>query len=123
VLGKEHPHVATSLNNLAELYREQGQLQPSRTYVPTLLGNRRKRWAKSIPMLPPVSTIWQSCTGHRATTAKPNLYTNAPWQSGESAGQRASDVATSLNNLAELYKAQGNYSQAEPLIQRSLSNP
>jgi tetratricopeptide (TPR) repeat protein len=29
-------------------------------------------------------------------------------------------VATSLNNLAGLYDAQGNYSKAEPLYQRAL---
>ena len=30
-------------------------------------------------------------------------------------------VATSLNNLAELYKTQGQYAQAEPLYKRSLA--
>jgi tetratricopeptide (TPR) repeat protein len=30
------------------------------------------------------------------------------------------DVATSLNNLAALYQAQGRYGEAEPLYQRSL---
>jgi tetratricopeptide (TPR) repeat protein len=29
-------------------------------------------------------------------------------------------VATSLNNLAELYRIQGNYGDAEPLYQRAL---
>ncbi len=36
-------------------------------------------------------------------------------------GPEHPDVATSLNNLAELYKAQGNYAEAEPLYQRSLA--
>ena len=31
------------------------------------------------------------------------------------------DVATSLNNLALLYKTQGDYAKAEPLYKRSLS--
>jgi tetratricopeptide (TPR) repeat protein len=30
------------------------------------------------------------------------------------------DVATSLNNLAALYRVQGNYGAAEPLYQRAL---
>jgi tetratricopeptide (TPR) repeat protein len=30
-------------------------------------------------------------------------------------------VATSLNNLAVLYRDQGNYAQAEPLFQRALA--
>ena len=31
------------------------------------------------------------------------------------------NVATSLNNLAELYRTQGQYAQAEPLYKRSLA--
>jgi tetratricopeptide (TPR) repeat protein len=31
------------------------------------------------------------------------------------------DVATSYNNLAGLYQAQGQYSEAEPLYQKALS--
>jgi tetratricopeptide (TPR) repeat protein len=31
------------------------------------------------------------------------------------------DVATSLNNLALLYKTQGHYAKAEPLYKRSLA--
>ena len=38
----------------------------------------------------------------------------------KAAGPDHADVATSLNNLAELYKAQGQYAQAEPLYKRSL---
>jgi tetratricopeptide (TPR) repeat protein len=36
-------------------------------------------------------------------------------------GAEHPDVATSLNNLAELYKAQGQYAKAEPLCQRALA--
>ncbi len=36
-------------------------------------------------------------------------------------GPEHPDVAQSLNNLAELYRAQGNYAEAEPLYQRSLT--
>ena len=35
-------------------------------------------------------------------------------------GSEHLDVATSLNNLAELYRLQGRYEDAEPLYQRSL---
>ena len=38
-----------------------------------------------------------------------------------SLGENHPDVATSLNNLALLYKTQGNYVAAEPLYQRSLN--
>ncbi|MFM8294706.1 MAG: tetratricopeptide repeat protein, partial [Microcystaceae cyanobacterium] len=36
-------------------------------------------------------------------------------------GENHPDVATSLNNLAELYRAQGKYAEAEPLYQRAIA--
>ncbi len=36
-------------------------------------------------------------------------------------GPNHPNVATSLNNLAELYRTQGKYAQAEPLYKRSLA--
>ena len=39
----------------------------------------------------------------------------------QNVGPNHPDVATSLNNLAELYRAQGQYAQAEPLYKRSLA--
>jgi tetratricopeptide (TPR) repeat protein len=35
-------------------------------------------------------------------------------------GERHPDVATSLNNLAGLYRAQGRYDEAEPLYRQAL---
>jgi tetratricopeptide (TPR) repeat protein len=35
-------------------------------------------------------------------------------------GPEHPNVATSLNNLAALYKAQGRYAEAEPLYRRAL---
>ncbi len=39
----------------------------------------------------------------------------------KNAGPDHPNVATSLNNLAGLYKAQGDYAKAEPLFKRSLA--
>ena len=39
----------------------------------------------------------------------------------DNVGPNHLDVATSLNNLAELYKTQGHYAKAEPLYKRALS--
>ena len=38
-LGREHPDTATSLNNLAQLYRTDGRLRQSRTALPARLGD------------------------------------------------------------------------------------
>ncbi|MFM7576182.1 MAG: tetratricopeptide repeat protein, partial [Microcystaceae cyanobacterium] len=36
-------------------------------------------------------------------------------------GENHPDVAQSLNNLAELYRTQGTYGEAEPLYQRAIA--
>ncbi len=38
----------------------------------------------------------------------------------EQSGSNKSHIAASLNNLAELYRAQGKYADAEPLYKRSI---
>ncbi len=45
----------------------------------------------------------------------------AALQEAEKFGEQDPRFAISLNNLAELYRAQGNYAQAEPLYQRALA--
>ncbi len=54
--------------------------------------------------------------------AEPSLSTSAPSPSGRKRwGPDHPDVATSLNNLAELYDSKGEYGRAEPLYQRALA--
>ncbi len=45
----------------------------------------------------------------------------AALKEAEKFGDQDPRLATSLNNLAELYRAQGKYEQAEPLYQRALA--
>ena len=45
----------------------------------------------------------------------------AALREAEKFGEQDPRLATSLNNLATLYQYQGNYPEAEPLIQRSLA--
>ena len=52
----------------------------------------------------------------------PRRLTNVRWQFERNAlGAEDLEVAQSLNNLAELYKAQGRNSDAEPYYKRSLA--
>ncbi len=46
--------------------------------------------------------------------------TKAALSAAEAFGPNDPRLATTLNNLALLYKAQGNYAEAEPLYQRAL---
>jgi CHAT domain-containing protein len=111
-----------SLNNLAELYRDQG------------------RYADAEPLYKRSLAIWEKALGpdHARVAATLNnlatLYTQqgryaeaeGPYKRALAINEKAfgpdhPDVAPVLNNLARLYTGQGRYAEAEPLYQRSLA--
>lgn len=121
-LGPDHPVVATSLNNLAEMYRGQGQ------------------YAKAEPLYKRSLEIYEKVFGasHPAIANTLNnfalqYYTQGEYAQAEQLYQRSlgiyerllgpihPSVAQSLNNLGLLYFTKGQYAKAEPLYQRSLS--
>ena len=120
--GGQDPRLATSLNNLAELYRVQGQ------------------YAEAEPLYRRALAIWEKALGpeHPDVAAGLNnlaeLYrAQGQYAEAEPLFQRAlaiwekahgpehPDVAQSRNNLAALYGAQGRYAEAEPLYKRALA--
>ncbi|MEA5519009.1 CHAT domain-containing tetratricopeptide repeat protein [Limnoraphis robusta] len=122
LLGENHPHVATSLNDLALLYSDQG------------------RYDEAEPLYQRSLAIWEKALGenhpHVANSLNnlASLYSyQGRYDQAEPLIQRSlaivekalstehPDVASSLNNLALLYKSQGRYAEAEPLYQRSLA--
>ncbi len=122
VLGNVHPDFASSLNNLAELYRLQGNYQQaeplyqrSLTIREKVLGNVHPDVATSLNNL----AILYRLQG-KYQQAEP-LYQRSLAIYEKVLGKEHLSVASSLNNLAALYQAQGNYQQAEPLYQRSLT--
>ena len=64
-----------------------------------------------------VMTLYRAGNYDRAVTVAKKALEVA----NKNAGQKHPDVATSLNNLAALYRTQGQYAQAEPLYKRSLA--
>ena len=72
-------------------------------------------------MWQPASTIWQMLykSQGRYEEAEP-LYLQALQLTRSLLGESHPDVATSLNNLAELYRSQGRYEEAEPLYLQAL---
>jgi tetratricopeptide (TPR) repeat protein len=96
VLGEEHPDVAASLNNLAELLNAQGKYDDAEPLYRQSLAIDRK-----------VSALMSGCLFHRTSC---QVY-----------GDEHPEVATNLNNLAALLAAQGKYDEAEPLYQQSLA--
>jgi len=121
VLGKLHPYYATSLNNLAALYRAQGQYE------------------QALPLYQEASEIWGQVLGklHPCYALSLNnlallYYSQGQYEQALPLYQEASEIfeqvlgklhpdyATSLNNLAALYDSQGQYEQALPLYQEAL---
>ena len=155
-LGPEHSDTATSLNNLADLLRDQGDFAGARPLLRAGAGDPRKgarpgtsrhrdqpqqprhpaarpratlpgRFhstsarsrsarrcsAPSIPIRRRASTISPTCSATRATLRERDRCTSGRWRSARRRlGPEHSDTATSLNNLAVILKAQGDFAQA-----------
>jgi tetratricopeptide (TPR) repeat protein len=101
-LGEEHSHVATSLNNLAELYRSQGGyaeaeplLQQALELTRRLLGDEHPDVATSLNNL---AELYRS--QGRYAQAEP-LYQQALELRRRLLGEEHPSVATTLNNLAD----------------------
>ncbi|BBD57794.1 peptidase-like protein [Nostoc sp. HK-01] len=122
VLGKEHPDVATSLNNLAYLYSAQGKYQQAETVYLRALAITEKVLGKEHPdvatSLNNLAYLYSEQGNYQQAEL---LYLRALAIREKVLGKEHPDVALSLNNLAELYRVQGKYQQAEPLYLRSLA--
>jgi CHAT domain-containing protein len=119
-LGPNHPDVAQSLNNLAELYRRQGAYAKAEPFYARALDIRRKSLG---PNHPDVATGLNNLAGlywaQGAYTKAEPLYARSLDILEKAFGPGHPDVAQSLNNLAVLYQAQGAYSKAELLLARA----
>ena len=121
-MGQDHPNYASSLNNLAGLYRAQGKYdQALPLYEEALalrgrvLGQDHPNYAQSLNNL---ALLYDS--QGKYDQALP-LYEKALALIGRVLGQEHPDYAQSLNNLAALYDSQGKYDQALPLHEEALA--
>jgi tetratricopeptide (TPR) repeat protein/CHAT domain-containing protein len=121
-LGRDHPGVATSLNNLALLLRAQGQYAPAEALYKRSLAIKEKALG---PNHPDTASILNNLAGllsdqGQYAEAEP-LYRRSLAIREKALGPNHPDVAISLNNLAGLLRDQGQYAVAEPLFRRSLA--
>jgi tetratricopeptide (TPR) repeat protein len=121
-LGRDHRRVATSLNNLALLYKDQGKYAQAEPLYQRALTIDRKALGPDHPEL--AAHLNNLAELYRArgkyAEAEP-LYQWALAIDEKALGSNHPGVATDLNNLALLYDDQGKYAQAEPLLQRALA--
>ncbi len=122
VLGREHPDVASSLNNLAALYKSQGNYAKAEPLYLRALTIREKVLGREHPdvatSLNNLAFLYESQGNY--SKAEP-LYLRSLAILEKVLGREHPLVASSLNNLAGIYRLQGNYAKAEPLLVRSLA--
>lgn len=118
----EGPHLATSLNNLAELHRARGRFaEAERLHIRALairenvLGPGHAEVATSLNNL---AALYHA--QHKFIEAEP-LYRRALAIYETTLGSEHPRVALSLINLAEMYRARTEYARAEPLYRRALA--
>ena len=120
-LGKDHPNVATSLNNLALLLASQGKYVEAEPLYRRALAIKEKALG---PDHPDVATSLNNLALLLASQGKyveaEPLYRRALAIKEKALGPDHPGVATSLNNLAGLLYTQGKYAEAEPLYRRAL---
>ena len=116
--GTDHPNYVVALNTLASVYRAQGKYAEAEPHKQRALKIGRRSSARTTPRSPGASTTWRSCTGSRASTPRRSRYKRA-LEIQEAKLGKDHPEATSLNNLAGVYEAQGQYAKAEPLHQRA----
>ncbi len=120
-LGPEHSDVATSLNNLAILYYEQGRYVEAEPLYQRALRIREQQLGQDHSLVASVlnNLALLYCEQGKHVEAEP-LYQRALRIREQQLGQEHPRVADLFNNLANLYSDQGKYAEAEPLYLRAL---
>ena len=118
-LGPDHPDTATSLNNLAALYRGPGRLRQGRAPLQARPGDQREGAG---PRSPRYRHLPQQPGGAvsrpRGPTPRPSPSTSAPWRSGKRRWALITPIPPpSLNNLAVLYQSPGRLRQGRAPLQ------
>jgi tetratricopeptide (TPR) repeat protein len=121
-LGPDHRYVATSLNNLAELYRAEGRYAEAEPLHRRALAIREKALGPDHPYvavsLGNLASLYKDQS--RYTEAEP-LFRRALAIFENARGRDDAYVATTLNNLADLYLKLARYAEAEQLNKRCLA--
>jgi tetratricopeptide (TPR) repeat protein/CHAT domain-containing protein len=119
-VGESSPSFATSLNNLAELYRETGDYATALSLCERACETRLAGLGKEHPdyatSLNSLAGLYRDLGNHAAALP---LYRQALDVRRTVLGTGDPDYAISLNNLAELYQATGAYTAALPLYQQA----
>ena len=121
-LGPEHPYTATSLNSLAELYREMGEYAKAGPLYRRALAIREKVLGPEHPATgTSLNDLAELCRQMGDYAKAEPLYRRALTIREKALGVEHPETSSTLNNLALLYKTMGDYAKAEPLYRRALA--
>ena len=120
-LGPEHSNVATTLNNLALLYKSMGDYEKTLPLYKRALDIREKVLDPQHPFvaitLNNLAELYRQMRDYEKALP---LFQRALDIREKVLGPQHPDVAQTQNNLSLLYKSMGNYEKALPLFQRAL---
>ncbi len=121
-LGPDHPDVAASLTNLAELHRAQGDyVRALPLFECSLAINERALGPDHPHVATSLNNLALLYQGQGDYARALPLFERSLAINERALGPDHPQVATSLNNLAALCHAQGDYALALPLFERSLA--
>ncbi|MGA9771598.1 MAG: tetratricopeptide repeat protein [Blastocatellia bacterium] len=122
-LGPDHPEVATSLNDLAVIYVEQGKYKAAEWPLTQVLSILEKvvEQPDDLNLAIPVRKLATCYNAQGKYNEAEPLYNRALEIRRNKLPANSPDLAQSLNDLAWLYYERGNYAQAEPLFNESLA--
>jgi tetratricopeptide (TPR) repeat protein len=120
-LGEKHPHYATSLNNLAMLYRDMGDYRKALPLLEQALALRNQVLGEEHPdyvRLNNLAVLYRDMGDFRKALS---LLEQAHNLARKQLGEQHPHYALTLNNLAMLYQAMGDYRKALPLSEQALA--
>jgi tetratricopeptide (TPR) repeat protein len=121
-LGPENPVIATSLNNLAHLLKDQGDFTGARPLYERALATYEKALGPEHPdTATSLSNLARLLHDQDDLVGAGTLYERALATYEKALGPEHPVTATSLNNLAHLLRDQRDFTGARPLYERALA--
>ncbi|MBU0637758.1 MAG: serine/threonine-protein kinase [Planctomycetes bacterium] len=119
-LGDEHPDVAASLNNMAEVLLQQSAYADAEDLAREALSLRRRLYGdRHLAVAETLTLLGRICNERGGTAEAERLYGEALALRRELLGPQHVAVAEVLNHLAELYRGTGDLGRAEPLYRET----
>lgn len=120
--GVDSTHVATTLNNLASLYKSLLKYGEAESlYKRALVITEQRLGVDHLEVAGPLNNLAVLYESQGNYADAESLYKRALAIKEKKLAQDHQSIALTLNNLATLYVWQGMYSDAEPLLKRTLA--